>query len=108
MTTPLSIDASDDDLRREFHKLKAEIDGLLDNHDNDPALAAYEKKRNEILKIEREELAPLKTKVKELRKGLYEKQNRLARLKRMLNGETALPEHKERAAKAAAEADAAN
>jgi len=53
-----------------------------------PHRSAYENKRNELMQRERDELDPLKAKMKEVEEPLYDLQQELAALSRALGGKT--------------------
>lgn len=75
-----------DEMRDRFAQLQTEIDhirGLAA-----PVREAYDAKRNEIMRLEREELRPIVAKMQEIEAPLYDMQQELAMISRALNGRT--------------------
>lgn len=73
-------------MQARFRELTGEIEhirGLAAPHRQ-----AYEDKRNELMQRERDELYPLKQKMREIEQPLYDMQQEMAMISRALGGKT--------------------
>ena len=75
-----------EEMREEFHNLVARRDAQMALAG--PKRAAYEAKRNEIMKIEQNELKPLEEAMRRAEDPLFQLNNDIAEMSRWLKGRT--------------------
>lgn len=81
-----------EEARVEYHDLLAQQQAIMESAK--PFREAYDAKREELARREKEELDPLIAEMREAEEGLFEINQQMGRIVRYLNGDTALPEHR--------------